>query len=131
MAHPGGLTEEEVRKAVVKDSIDRLHAELKRARPDLDASTVDAMAKEELLREITKLRLQAGAITAIKGPVVVTGGVPGGQVQVAATIADPVTVLLQFMIQERKERELREEKERKEREVREEKERKEREEREE
>src|SRR6266536_4301089 len=62
----------EFRRIVIKDDTERLRAELKRARPQLTVDEVNQFNREELVEQITDLRLRTGDTRAIKEPI----GVP-------------------------------------------------------
>ena len=95
----------EFRRIVIKDDTERLRAELKRARPQLTVDEVNQFNREELVEQITDLRLRTGDTRAIKEPI----GVPmegavgevlpevGRPVEIAPHV-DPTQALLQMVL---------------------------------
>src|SRR6266536_3523903 len=95
----------EFRRIVIKDDTERLRAELKRARPQLTVDEVNQFNREELVEQITDLRLRTGDTRAIKEPI----GVPmegavgevlpevGRPVEIAPHV-DPTQALMQMML---------------------------------
>ncbi len=95
----------EFRRIVIKDDTERLRAELKRARPQLTEAEVNVFTREELVEEITDLRLRTGDTRAIRNPidVPVEGAVGGVIPEVGRPVevmphVEPTQALMQMML---------------------------------
>src|SRR5258708_22569974 len=92
--HPVGVTEKDVRTAVLKNSDERLKEELKRAKPGVDPKVIDDMTREDLVKEIVKLRIQMGTTTMLRDPVEEAPKIEGA---IGGVVTDPTTLMMQMM----------------------------------
>ena len=63
---PVDMTDIELRKLVVKDTDERLRAELKRGQTHFDSSTIEGMSRDDLVANVTLLRHLAGQTNAVQ-----------------------------------------------------------------
>src|SRR2546426_11986088 len=60
------MTDIEFRKLVVKDTDERLRAELKRCQTHFDSSSIEGMSRDDLVANVTLLRRLAGQTNAVQ-----------------------------------------------------------------